>query len=776
MKVSKILISLSVFCFGIRFLMADNLEVGHWRTHFAPSSVQQIVQRYDEVFAVTTQELFYVDTRDNSVLEMNLVNGLSGTDLSTAAYSPLHDILLVGYNDGRLDFVYANNDVFTVYDIANKDINDGKEVRHICIDGRYAYLSMPFGVVVVDLRKQEIKETYFIGLNNTSLQINRISVFQGRIYAATEQGLRYADLSAPNLNDFALWKTDTVCGGGQILYMTEAFGQLMVGDEHRIYAGDVERGWSVFSQLDEKEGSYNALDGCTGYLAASIADTLEGYGRCVVFDRDGHQKSATENMRRITSVKWGGDGALWIGTEVGGFSRFEIENSKIQSFVLYRPASNICFELSSTINGVAVAAGGFDESFVPLGTSFGGSLFQDKYWYTYSHGNLVAGGIDPGFMSVTQFLEDPFEKGHYYFSSSFGGLLEKTSDDKWFLYNADNSPLQNNRVNGLDCRVNAMAFDRSGNLWMLNALSPEGLVCKERKGTWKTYDLRGAGNSDTRPGKIMVDYWGTKWVIFNNTELSIFKTEGNSVQSLRVDLNKGNTLNTSSVFCFVEDQLGHVWIGTDRGVKVIDQHARMFDSPQGNETSICAKTVKVPRNGYLIELLNTDQVRAIAVDGANRKWLGTRGDGVYLVSADGMEEIHHFTTENSPLLSNNITDIAVYNRTGEVFIGTDKGLISYRGTATVTDGNPKKEARAFPNPVRSGYQGFINVRGLPQNAIVKITDTRGVLIYQGQATGGQLSWDGYALNGKRPNSGVLFVFACAEDGSQKLACKIFYVR
>lgn len=776
MKVSKILISLSVFCFGIRFLMAGDVEVGKWRTHFSPSSVLQITQRGDEFFAVTLQELFYVDTRDNSVLEMNIINGLSGTELSTATYSPLHDILLVGYNDGRLDFVYGNNDVFTVYDIANKDINAGKAVRHICLDGRYAYLSMPFGVVVVDMRKQEIKETYYIGMENTPLQVNHINVFQDKIYAATEQGVKYADLSSANLNDYASWKTDTVCGGGEILYMTEAFGQLLVGDEHRIYAGDVVRGWRIFKQIDEKEGTFNAMDGSSEGLAVSIADTNEGTGRYVVFDRDAQEKVVSENMRRITSVKWGEDGSLWIGTEVGGFYRCNIENAQMQAFVLRGPASNICFELSSTRNGVAVAAGGFDESFAPLGTSFGGSLFQDKSWYTYSYGNLVEGGIDPNFRSVTQFLEDPFEIGHYYFSSSLGGLVEKTADEKWFLYNADNSPLQNNRINGLDCRVNAMAFDRGGNLWMVNALSSEGLVCKERQGTWKTYDLRGAGNSDERPGKIMVDYWSTKWVIFNNKELSIFKTDGNSVQSLRVDLNKGNTLRTSSVFCFVEDQLGHVWIGTDRGVKVIDQHARMFDSPEGNETSIRAKTVKVPRDGYLIELLNTDQVKAIAVDGANRKWLGTQGDGIYLVSADGMEEIHHFTTENSPLLSNTITDIAVYNRTGEVFIGTDKGLISYRGTATVTEGNPKNEARAFPNPVRSGYQGFINVRGLPQNAIVKITDTRGVLIYQGQATGGQLSWDGYALNGKRPNSGVLFVFACTESGSQKLACKIFYVR
>ena len=373
-------------------------------------------------------------------------------------------------------------------------------------------------------------------------------------------------------------------------------------------------------------------------------------------------------------------------------------------------------------------------------------------------------------------VETPYESGHLFFSSSYGGLVERTADNKWFAYNAENSALQNREGSESDCRVNGLAFDRSGNLWMINAYSPEGLVCRMRDGTWKSYDLRVAGNSENRPARIMADYWGTKWVIFNNAELSVFKTDGNSVQGLKVDLNRGNNLETSRVYCLVEDQLGHVWIGTDRGVKVIDQHARMFDSPVGGTSSVNTKTIKVPKDGFLIELLNTAQVRAIAVDGANRKWIGTNGDGVYLVSDDGMEEIHHFTTENSPLLSDNITDIAVYKKTGEVFIGTDKGLIGYGGTATVTEGNPKKEAHAFPNPVRPGYQGFISVRGLPQNAVVKITDARGLLISQGKATGGQISWDGYAMNGKRPDSGVLFVFACPDGGSEKLACKIFYVR
>lgn len=778
MKIKKIWALLLVLCFAMGTLAAQGVAVGEWRTHFSPEAVTRLVQRHDEVFGLMSVELMCVDKTDNRLLEMNLVKGLSGTGLSAATYSSLHDILLVGYNDGRLDLVYGNNDVYTIYDIADKaDFGGGKTIRHMVVDGRYAYLSMPFGVVVVDLRKQEIKETYFIGINNTYLFVYQISIFEKTIYAATGEGLKYADLSASNLNDFSAWKTDTLFADREVFYCLEAFGELMVSDGRKVYIGSAGTGWRLFYEVDEKEeGSITAMDGTSKVLAVGISDTLGVNGHVVVLDRVAATGYQTGSFRIIRSLLWDDDGSLWVGTDVGQMLLYDTDGILKASYVMRGPAGNECFRLSSTGSGLTMAAGGFDESFAPLSRGFGGGRFYKESWYTYTYGNLLEGQINPSIRSVTQVLEDPYEANHLFFSSSLDGLVEKAADNKWFVYNADNSVLQNNRITHGDCRVNGLAFDREGNLWMINALSPEGLVCRKRDGTWLAYDLRVAGNDDSRPGRIMVDYWGTKWVIFNNNELSVFKTDGASVQGLHVDLNRGNTLSTNRVFCMVEDQLGHVWMGTDRGVKVIDQHARMFDSPVGNTSSVNTKTIRVPQDGFLVELLNTLQVRAIAVDGANRKWLGTNGDGVYLVSDDGMEEIHHFTTENSPLLSNNITDIAVYDKTGEVFIGTDRGLIGYGGTATVTEGNPKEVARAFPNPVRPGYQGMISVRGLPQNAIVKITDARGLLIYQGKATGGQISWDGYAMNGKRPDSGVLFVFACPESGSQKLACKIFYVR
>ena len=311
---------------------------------------------------------------------------------------------------------------------------------------------------------------------------------------------------------------------------------------------------------------------------------------------------------------------------------------------------------------------------------------------------------------------------------------------------------------------------------MVNNLADKSLHVLHRNGDWHSYDLRTLDYDVARVGDFLVDYWQHKWVTFNHSGVAVLETDGSSIKGLSVDMNYGNDLETNRVWCMVEDQLGHLWFGTDRGVKIIDQHARMFEAPRGQYTSVPVKTIKVPVDGYLMELLKDDQVTAIAVDGANRKWLGTSDNGLFLVSSDGMEELEHFTTDNSPLLSNSVSNLAINNQTGELFISNEMGLISYRGTATYTENFDKKEVKAYPNPVRPGYEGLISIKGLPNNALVKITDTKGNLIYQAKATGGQLSWNGYSLQGRKPDSGVLFVYVAGDDKSERVACKIFYVR
>ncbi|MDE5736045.1 MAG: Por secretion system protein, partial [Bacteroidales bacterium] len=199
-----------------------------------------------------------------------------------------------------------------------------------------------------------------------------------------------------------------------------------------------------------------------------------------------------------------------------------------------------------------------------------------------------------------------------------------------------------------------------------------------------------------------------------------------------------------------------------------------FDNPNGRYSSVECKNIMVPSGDYIIELLHNEAVRMMVCDGANRKWIGTESNGLFLVSADGTQEVAHFTAENSDLLSDQISAVGMIPYTGEVFMATGGGICSYMGTGAFMEEGAK--ALPFPNPVPPGYDGYISIRNLPADAEVKITDAAGHLIYEGRATGSQLSWDGFNMQGKRPQSGVLLVFAATSDGSQRIVCKIFYAR
>jgi hypothetical protein len=324
-----------------------------------------------------------------------------------------------------------------------------------------------------------------------------------------------------------------------------------------------------------------------------------------------------------------------------------------------------------------------------------------------------------------------------------------------------------------------MAFDSQDNLWMTNSGAENILSVRKNDGStggsWEAFYL-GSGTSGIDIRKIIVDSYDQKWMVPKTSQSNPYyiivydevSQSGIKMIGLKSGEGYGNLPGTS-VYSIAEDLEGEIWVGTDQGVAV-------FYSPEdilSNENSD-AQQILVNFDGYTQYLLETEIVKAIAVDGANRKWFGTERAGVFLLSADGTEQIHHFTEDNSPLFSNNITSLAINDKSGEVFIGTAKGLISYKSDAT-EGGESNSDVYAYPNPVRPGYSGEIAIKGLVKDAIVKITDITGQVIYETRAEGGQAIWNGYDFNGRRGNTGVYLVFISNDDGSEKMVTKILFV-
>ncbi len=371
------------------------------------------------------------------------------------------------------------------------------------------------------------------------------------------------------------------------------------------------------------------------------------------------------------------------------------------------------------------------------------------------------------------------------FASGRTGLYEFNNGNFVREYTPDNSPLRGAATVSATSKdyniVNAIKFDANANLWVFNSFSATTSILKYgNDGQWSDYhktQLVNDGYSLPRMESAIIDSRGLIWVVnnyFNFPQAVCYQPSNDAVKTFDSFINEdGTQLIITYVHCVAEDNNGNIWLGTNQGPLMIEPSQITADSPIYTQ-------VKVPRNdgtNYADYLLNGIDITCMAIDKANRKWFGTNGNGLYLMSSDNINEIHHFTTTNSPLLSNNLESIAIHPTTGEVFIGTNKGLCSFMSDAnTASQGMTKETVYAYPNPVRPDYTGPITITGLDNNADIKIVTTNGTLVYKGQSTGNTFKWYGLDQYGRKVSSGVYMVQVATQEGNKGVVCKIAIVR
>ncbi len=369
---------------------------------------------------------------------------------------------------------------------------------------------------------------------------------------------------------------------------------------------------------------------------------------------------------------------------------------------------------------------------------------------------------------------NPYDPNNVFFASWEDGLIEFQNGEIQHVYNYTNSSLQASSPDILRTMASGVKVDASNNLWVLNSRVENILSVKTNSDDWYSYNL-GASNSNIETGNLFIDSYNQKWIIprrshslivFNDNQTPEI-TADDEVRTLSVAVGNGN-LFASQIKCVVQDLDGELWFGTNEGIGVIYSPRNVF-----SDGNFDIQRILVEWDGYVQHLLETEIITAIAIDEANRKWIGTKSSGLFLLSEDGSEQIYHFTVANSPLISNEITALAIKDN-GEVFIGTVDGMVSYKGEATApsTDGS---NSYAYPNPVPAGYSGSIAIKNLYRDANVKITDISGNVVFETRALGGQAIWDGRNFDGKKAGTGVYLVFASSEDGSASLVCKILFI-
>lgn len=417
-------------------------------------------------------------------------------------------------------------------------------------------------------------------------------------------------------------------------------------------------------------------------------------------------------------------------------------------------------------------------------------ILKDTEWNIYSDEG-ISSKTNVTYTNLECLDYDPSDTSHV-FVGGRNGVYEYRNGVFENYYNYENSPIEIfNQIDKEYELVLGTKFDNQGNLWLLNSQAPtRSLIEYTKDKQWKTHDLpalmrlNDGGFTNKSLGRLVnmfIDSRGLLWFVNNHwTVPSLYCyqfSEDDTEERLNAYTNFTNQDGTNISVIFVryvtEDKEGNLWIGTNAGPLLLSPN-------QITESSPVFTQVKVPRNdgtNYADYLLGGVDISCIAIDGANRKWFGTKGNGVYLISEDNLSELHHFTTQNSPLLSDGIESIALNEKTGEVFFGTDKGLCSYFSDAsTPNEEMTSDHVWAYPNPVRPDYTGLITITGLSFDADIKIVTSNGTLVHQGKSRGGTYTWDGKDLKGRKVASGIYMVQTATNEGSKGTVCKIAIIK
>jgi hypothetical protein len=749
---------ITLFCLSLIFLcsaLQAQIPVGQWRVHL-PYAFATAVESTDEaVYCGTRQAMFVYDREDQSLRSLSRIDGMTDQGITALRYSEEYKTLIITYESGNIDLMRKGR--FTMIDaIVRANIPGLKRINHIHLRGRFAYLSCAFGIVELDLERSEIRNTFIIGPNASNLQVYALDDDGQNFYAATDSGLFIAALNAPNLSNFSFWQPESRFRGTRLRHVAVFNNDVftITGDQLHRY----RQGTWLDTVLNEGFVNTGMTVRKNNFIVTNIFRAMN-----IRPDLSFSGTFGDERVREAVMAVYDGRD-IWMADNGGGLFRF-VEGFANQ-LLPNGPATASAIQMDASAAGVMVAAGGITSVFSNLFNSDGAFVFENERWGAYNRFNLS--GVQDMF-DIMQVRFDPNRQDMRYLLSWGKGLVALRNGDVQQVYDPTNSSLEyiagsvdpntgigQTRVGGLD-------FDNQGQLWVSNYGAGLPISVRRADGSWQSYSL-GLNNEVV---DMLVDNSGNKWVRNRRGGIMVLNRENNQFVSVVAVEGQGG-LPSPQVNCMAKDKNGAIWIGTTEGPAVFFNPNAVF------RDRFDAQQIRIQQEQFVGFLLGNEVITAIAIDGADRKWFGT-ANGLWLFSADGTQQIHHFTRENSPLLSNIITSLAIHPETGEVFIGTDRGIISYRGTAT--EGRlTHTDVKVFPNPVRPEYDGLVSVSGLVTNAWIKITDISGNLVFQTRADGGQISWNGRDVNGRKVNSGVYLVLATSDFGEETVAAKILFLK
>jgi ligand-binding sensor domain-containing protein len=727
----------------------SNVPLGVWRTHLPTTSMATVSILNNKIYAATTKSSITVDISDNYIAPLSKIDGFTQTDIEVIRFDQTTQMGLIGYSNGNLDIL--NNGILYNFDVIfRSNVAGSKKVNNISIYKNLAFIATDYGVSILDLKKNQVSESWqnlrLGGLPNIVYAV-ALNTNQDSVFLATQYGLMSAPYGRPGINlmDFTNWKVYTDISTTDVRAVGEVNG--------RVYAGLNKTGVFVLAGNTWQNIGLTIDTTCWNFvplknqLLVCAQTKLYSIKTPTQFDAI----VLPDDLKNIHDATVDQSGKIWVADINKGL--VQLNGTDFKEINLNGPLSSSTFNLYYYNNTMLANSGGYDNVFSRNYNAAGFYEFQNQdKWVNYYRYNIFPDSILDNVVASYNPLNDTLYIG------TFGdGMVSFKKPNKFVKINKSNSPLKSNYVTGLDVDIN-------GTLWIATRLTPQyqpGLFSKTKTGVWSSYTMNTSKVENRNILELKIDSLGNKWMRYGNNGMArglmVFNEKTYQERYFSTGSVAGN-LPSSTINCIDIDNKGVVWIGSDQGLSAF------YDASQAFSGSFAAPIY----NGFGV--LFDKRVTCIKTDGGNRKWVGTT-DGLWLFNDNFTEPLLYFTTANSPLSSNNIIAIEIHDLTGEVFVATENGIMSYRSNATASNDH-FKSAKIFPNPVRPGYTGLITIEGLKDNVMVKITDMQGKLFYEAPTNGGTATWNLVNYAGVKAETGMYLVFATTDKGEEKFVGKI----
>ena len=735
---------LPLLLFGLSLnLFSQKISSPKWSDLFSYNNVLSIREDNGKLIAATENGIFYYTPATGEVTKLSKANGLHEVKISAFDYNPVTKIGLVGYKNGSMDVITPEGITYVVDIPIATGYSGDKKINHISITGNLAVISVGYGVSIFRLDRKEFADSSFF-INGGNYQASKEAVIKGNVvYAVTSSGLKTHEMDVT----FPIYTTWNTIAGGNLTQIS-ATDLIAYSNGNQVFFGS----GTAFSALSQSFSTVQDIVVTAQNII--VADVSNVY----VFDLFGNNVKSFNANERLNTAYFS-NANLFAGSKLSGILNEAREKIKPDG-----PYNNTSYRINIQNQQLVISTGGRTDYNTPNYTDLGYYHFDGTQW-KYPDFFLTF----PGPLNVMDVVINPSKPSEIFFVN-FSFI-----DGQKGIYRMENDEFVKNyaTTGTFFKRVSGLTFDENNQLFV--SAAEDGKLgffyYTPATDSFSLVTPISAGDSQKPFAKDGILYILSPTMNSGGLLIYDYKNTPSSLGDDRFKIiRKGNNLPSDGVVSAAIDRNGDVWIGGRLGLRILQNPSAAID-----EANPQAEPIIIEENGTGEELFRDSHILSVEVDQGNQKWISVDDGGVFYLSSNGEQTLTQFTRANSPLPTNNVTDIKVDSKTGKVYFVTLEGVVVYQGDVLEVTEN-FGDVLVYPNPVvYAQYKGNVRIRGLAAKTNIRITDAAGNLVHQAVARGGSYEWNLANNRGVRVASGIYFVLMTNEDGTDTSTAKIAVV-